>query len=83
MGTCLKKAFKIGSLKYVAMFLIPMIFVLLYNQGLDNDSWGVLAEGRQIVENGITYFLNFFSILVKYVTIILQAHVSCRKEEST
>jgi len=35
----------------------------------------------QIVENGITYFLNFFSIPVKYVTIVLQAPFSCRKED--
>ena len=50
-----RKIFKISSMKYIVAFLIPMIFVLLYNQGLDNDSWYVLAEGRQIVENGVYY----------------------------
>ena len=49
----LKKIWKISSLKYVAAFLIPLLFVLITVQGIDNDSWGVLAEGRHIVENGI------------------------------
>ena len=50
-----KKLWRISSLKYIAAFLIPAIFVMLINQGLDNDSWYVLAEGRYIAENGIYY----------------------------
>ena len=50
-----KKLWGIGSLKYIAAFLIPAILVMLINQGLDNDSWYVLAEGRYIAENGIYY----------------------------
>ena len=49
------KIWKVSSLKYIAAFLIPMIFLFFLNQGLDNDSWYVLAEGRQIAENGIYY----------------------------
>jgi len=43
--------------------------------------WALEHSIAQIVENGITYFLNFFSIPVKYVTIVLQAPFSCRKED--
>ncbi len=49
----LKKLWKISSLKYIAAFLIPMIIVMIYVRSVDNDSWGVLAEGRYIVNNGI------------------------------
>lgn len=49
----LKKVWKISSLKYIAAFLIPMVFVLVTMWSLDNDSWGVLAEGKYIVNNGI------------------------------
>ncbi len=41
--------------RYAAAFLIPAIFVLLYRNTLDNDSWFVLAEGKYLVENGIHY----------------------------
>ncbi len=44
---------KIDTFKIVAAFLIPAIFVLLSVQVIDNDSWGVLAEGREIVNGGI------------------------------
>ena len=51
----LKKIFKFSNLKYLAAFLIPLIFVIIINQNLDNDSWDVLAEGRYIISNGIYY----------------------------
>jgi len=51
----LKKIWRISTLKYLAAFLIPAIFVLLINQGLDNDSWDVIAEGREIARNGLYY----------------------------
>ena len=49
----LKKIWKISSLKYIAAFLIPLLFVFFMNQVLDNDSWDVIAQGREIVSNGI------------------------------
>ena len=51
----MKKVFSVKNLKILATFLIPTIFLLLINNSIDNDSWDVLAEGRQIVENGIYY----------------------------
>lgn len=51
----MKKLLKISSLKYLAAFLLPLIFIMVINQGLDNDSWDVLAEGRYIVNNGLYY----------------------------
>ncbi|MBR5647918.1 hypothetical protein IKW73_03245 [Candidatus Saccharibacteria bacterium] len=51
----LKKFWRISSLKYLAAFLIPLVFVMMTTQGLDNDSWGVLAEGRYIANNGVYY----------------------------
>lgn len=42
-------------LKFLIAFLIPMMGVMVCNNGLDNDSWYVLAEGREIVENGVYY----------------------------
>lgn len=41
--------------KYLIAFLIPAIFVILIDPQLDNDSWGVIAEGRYIIENGLYY----------------------------
>ena len=49
----LKKICSTSSLKYVAAFLVPAIFAIVFRHVLDNDSWGVLAEGRYIVENGL------------------------------
>lgn len=40
-------------LKYLIMFLVPTLVVLITNHGLDNDSWYVLAQGRSILEHGI------------------------------
>lgn len=40
-------------LKYLIIFLLPVVMVLLLRTQVDNDSWFVLAEGREIVENGI------------------------------
>ena len=52
----MKKIFKISCLKYLVVFLVPIIFILMTNNyGLDNDSWDVLAEGRYVAENGIYY----------------------------
>ncbi len=42
-----------GWLKYVIIFLLPVVMVLLIRTQVDNDSWFVLAEGREIVDNGI------------------------------
>ncbi|MBR3131969.1 hypothetical protein IKG33_00945 [Candidatus Saccharibacteria bacterium] len=50
-----KRLWKISNLKYVVGFLVPAIFVMLLVGGVDNDSWGVIAEGRYIVENGVYY----------------------------
>ena len=47
------RPFKVEIWKYVIAFLVPVIFVMIMNRSLDNDSWGVLAEGRYILENGI------------------------------
>ena len=44
-----------NRLKFLVAFLIPVAAVMVFNQGIDNDSWYVLAEGREIVENGIYY----------------------------
>lgn len=49
----MRRLFRVENLKYVVAFLIPIVFVMMANRGLDNDSWGVLAEGRYIVEHGI------------------------------
>lgn len=51
----MKKLLKISSLKYIVAFFLPLIFVMIYNHTLDNDSWDVLAQGRYIFENGIYY----------------------------
>ncbi|MBR3368890.1 hypothetical protein IKG45_03865 [Candidatus Saccharibacteria bacterium] len=51
----LKNIFKIGNLKYVVAFLLPLVIILLYRRTLDNDTWFVLAEGRHILEKGIYY----------------------------
>ncbi|MBQ1528575.1 hypothetical protein IIZ77_02940, partial [Candidatus Saccharibacteria bacterium] len=40
-------------LKYVILFLLPVVIVLWLRTQVDNDSWFVLAEGREIVENGV------------------------------
>ena len=40
-------------LKYVIVFLLPVVMVLALRTQVDNDSWFVLAEGREIVENGV------------------------------
>ena len=44
---------RFGWIKYIVAFLVPMLVAMGVNQHLDNDSWGVLAQGRYIVENGI------------------------------
>ena len=46
---------KLRWLKFLIAFLIPVMGVTVCNQFIDNDSWYVLAEGREIVENGIYY----------------------------
>ena len=51
----LKRIWRTSSLKYLAAFLLPLVFVIMTTQGLDNDSWGVLAEGRYIANNGVYY----------------------------
>ena len=55
MKTLWSKLFRISTLKYLAAFLIPAIFVLFTMNWLDNDSWYVLSEGRAIAENGVYY----------------------------
>ena len=42
-------------MKYVIAFFVPICAVITLVGSLDNDSWFVLAEGRQIVEHGIYY----------------------------
>ena len=51
----LKKIFSVRNLKYLICFLIPLLVVLVFVNQLDWDSWYVLAEGKQITENGIYY----------------------------
>ena len=51
----MRKLLKVSSLKYIAAFLIPLIFTMFAVQAIDNDSWGVLAQGRYIFENGVYY----------------------------
>ena len=41
--------------KYLIVFLIPTLIVLMYVNYIDNDSWYVLAQGRQIAEHGVYY----------------------------
>ena len=45
----------INTLKYLAAFLAPVILVAFLTPALDNDSWFLLSEGREIAENGIFY----------------------------
>ena len=47
------KFWKSGIWKYLIAFLLPVLMVLIMAPDLDNDSWYVLAEGRQIVEHGV------------------------------
>lgn len=49
----MKRLLRAENWKYVIAFLAPMALVMVLNGGLDNDSWGVLAEGRQILESGL------------------------------
>ena len=51
----LKKIFRLSNLKYAVAFLLPIVVVFLNVQWIDNDSWDVLAEGREIVQNGVYY----------------------------
>ena len=44
-----------SGFKYLAAFLLPTIFTLMFVGTLDNDTWFVLAEGRYIAENGVFY----------------------------
>lgn len=50
-----KKIFSVRNLKFLTCFLIPLLVVLIFVNQLDWDSWYVLAEGKQIAENGIYY----------------------------
>lgn len=51
----MKKIFKMTNLKYLIVFLVPLVFVMIMTNQLDSDSWYVLAEGKEISENGIYY----------------------------
>lgn len=42
-------------LKILIALLIPVAVAMVVNSELDNDSWYVLAEGREIVNNGLYY----------------------------
>ena len=44
---------KFKWVKYLIAFLVPMLVAMVMCQNLDNDSWGVLAQGRYITENGL------------------------------
>ncbi len=57
----LEKVWRIETLKVIAAFLIPAIFVMFNIRALDNDSWYVLSEGREIVEHGV-YFEDMLSM---------------------
>ena len=48
-----KRKKTLRGLKYLVAFLVPVFFVLALRTEVDNDSWFVLAEGREIVRNGI------------------------------
>ena len=47
------RLFEKNNLKYLIIFLIPILVTLFFVTRVDNDSWFVLAEGREIVENGV------------------------------
>ncbi len=42
-------------LKFLVVGLVVTMGVMIWHQSIDNDSWYVLAEGREIVNNGIYY----------------------------
>ena len=46
---------KLRILKFLIAALVVTAGVMVGNQSLDNDSWYILAEGRELVENGIYY----------------------------
>lgn len=46
---------KFRWLKFLIAALVVTAGVMVCTQSLDNDSWYVLAEGKEIVENGIYY----------------------------
>ena len=50
-----KKIWRFETLKYIVVFILPALFVLLFTQSINNDSWFVLAEGRHIVNDGLFY----------------------------
>lgn len=47
------KVFLKNNLKYLIIFLLPILLTVLLVRWVDNDSWFVLAEGREIATNGI------------------------------
>ena len=55
MRGLLGKIFTVRNFKFAVAFLLPALFILCFNRGLDNDSWYILAEGREIVTNGVYY----------------------------
>ena len=52
----MRRIFKKSNLKYVVAFLAPLILTMIIVNCLDNDSWGVLAEGRYVINNGVHYY---------------------------
>lgn len=63
-------------MKFVAAFLIPAIFAILMCCELDNDSWGLLAEGRYIAEHGI-YQTDVLSMHEKPIIVSNYAFAVC------
>lgn len=53
--TLMKKIFSHDIWKYLIAFLLPTFLVVSICGFVDNDTWYVAAEGREIVEHGIYY----------------------------
>lgn len=51
----LKKIASMRFWKYIFAVMVPLCLVVLTMQQVDSDTWYVLAEGREIVENGLYY----------------------------
>ena len=48
----MKRFFKASTLKYVAVFLLPIALTIAFRCGLNNDTWFQLAEGNYVAEQG-------------------------------
>ena len=49
------KEYKPNKWLYILFFGLPLVFLVLFTDQLDNDLWYLLSEGRYIVNHGIYY----------------------------